>query len=392
MADAPLPTRRRKRFSLTGTIGFERHIGADQRYITEQTLAVLPPDQFRALFLCGPYGRGEGVRLRDAHGREIADRYDYGVVLGRTDARLRAAVDQTLKQLARVLSAKTGVGIEYRLFREEQLQATELSYPLADLRWSGHLLSGDPGPVARMTQRPFEHLAPGELLWQLAREGQNLLRNQEQLRVSPRLTPAERVIFFRRLLTSVLMCGDLRLASIGQYHPSHPEKLRRLEALDERHHRKFMSLYQLAHRAYPDLDIQAFETGHPLDWQARVVWLWLDALRRFERWRRGRDLPGWEAYCHPYPSKGQGHAAHLGARLQANLAIFGVRGLKSHPLWSVRHPRERLIGALPLLLGGPQTSPEPAVSAALSLPSGASWPHAVEVFLRHCARDQVQAV
>jgi hypothetical protein len=386
MADAPLPARRRKRFSLSGTIGFERRIGADQRRIVDQTLAVLPPDHFRTLLLCGAYGRGEGVRLRDANGREIADRYQYGVILGRTEARLRAAVDLTLKQLAGVLSATTGVAIEYRIFREEQLQAAKpLSYPMADLRWSGRLLHGDPHPVARMTERPFEHLAPGELLWQLIREGQQLLRNQEQLRASTSLTPTEQLTFFRRLITAVLMCGDLRLATSGRYHPSHPEKLRRLEALDERHHRKFMALYQLAHRAYADLDTQAFATGHPLDWQARVVWLWLDALRRFERWRRGRDLPGWEPYCHPYPGKGQGHVARLGERLAANLATFGLSGLRSHPLWSLRHPRERLIGALPLLLGEPRTSPEPAVAAALSLPTGTSWPRTVEVFLSYYA-------
>jgi hypothetical protein len=116
-----------------------------------------------------------------------------------------------------------------------------------------------------------------------------------------------------------------------------------------------------------------------------VSWLWLDSLRRFEQWRRGgRVLPSWEYYCRSRPAKGQGWNSRLGERLTSNLASFGAASLKAQPGWSLRHPRERLIGAMPLLLSGPQTAPEPAVAAALSLPPGTSWPRTVEAFLRLC--------
>ncbi|EIC22640.1 hypothetical protein [Thiorhodovibrio frisius] len=387
MADAPFPARRRKRFSLSGTIGFERRIATDQQRIANQVLALMPPDEFRALLLCGAYGRGEGVRLRGHDGKEIADCYEYAVILGRSDQPLRTAVANTLNQLASALTATTGVAIRFRLFREEQLHLKPLSFPQADLRWSGRLLRGDARVIERMTDQPFEHLAPGAWLWQLVEEGQGLLRNQEWLRLGTHLDGDNQQQFFRHLIASVLICGDLRLALVGRYHPAHAEKLARLEALDQRHHRKFMTLYELAHRAYGDTDIRAFSAGHPLDWQARVAWLWLDALRRFEHWRSGRVLPSWESYCQPHLGKGQGWGTSLAERLSANLAAFGPQGLKAHPLWSLRHPRERLIGAMPLLLGGPQTAPEPAVAAALSLPAGTSWPRTVETFLHsyeHC--------
>lgn len=386
MADAPLPERRRKRFSLSGSIGFERRIATDQQRIADQVLKVLPPDEFRALYLCGSYGRGEGVRLRAADGKEIADAYQYGVVLGRTDAALRDAVQESLRRLAEALSATTGVAIGFWLFREEQLSDRPLSMPQADLRWSGRLLRGDPETLARMTGQPFEYLAPGEMLWRHVELGLGLLHNQECLRRDSRLPEHARTEFFRHLIRTVISCGDLRLAVVGRYHPAHAEKLARLEALDQRHHRKFMALYTLAHQAYAEMDIGGFSEGHPLDWQARVSWLWLDALRRFEQWRRGgRVLPSWEFYCHPRPEKGQGWRTSISACLNANLACFGAASLKSQPRWSLRHPRERLIGAMPLLLGGPQTAPEPAVAMALSLPPGTSWPRTVETFLALCA-------
>lgn len=388
MADAPLPSHRRKRFSLSGTIGFERRIAAQQQRIADQVLAVLPPDQFRALLLCGSYGRGEGVRLRGADGKEMADRYDYAVILSRTDQPLRAAVTATLSQVGESLSRETGVAIRFRLVRAEQLQDMPLSFAQADLRWSGRLLRGDLRVVERMTTRPFEHLAPGEMLWQLVEHGIGLLRNQERLRLDASPRDAERETFFRHLIETLLVCGDLRLAVVGRYHPSHAEKLGRLAALDQLHHRKFMTLYRLAHAAYADMDVSGFAAGHPLDWQARVVWVWLDTLRRFERWRRGVPAPTtWEYYCHPGLGKGQGRKTTLLERVRSNLEHFGPQGVKSQPLWALRHPRERLIGAMPLLLGGPQTAPDPRVAAALAVPPGASWPGTVDAFLRLCARD-----
>ncbi|MBK1649964.1 hypothetical protein [Rhabdochromatium marinum] len=388
LADAPLPLRRRKRFSLAGSIGFERHIAADQERIADQVLALLPPDHFRALLLCGAYGRGEGVRLRAANGKEIAERYDYGVVVAGTDPGLRAAMEASLRRVADSLSATTGVPLHFRLFREEYLHQRSLSFAQADLRWSGRLLRGDPGAVECMTARPFEHLDPGELLWQLVEHGLGLLHNQEQLRTTSHLSEHARLAFFAHLIRAVLMCGDLRLAVVGQYHPAHAEKLARLEALDQRHHRKFMALYQVAHRAYATLDSDAFLEGHPLDWQARVVWLWQDALRRLEAWRRGRAPNSWEAYCRPYPGKGQGAVHSVIGQLRANLAGFGVRPVMRHPLWALRHPRERLISAMPLLLSGPQTTPEPVVAAALALPPGTRWPDAVKHCVQHCVRYQ----
>lgn len=388
LADAPLPLRRRKRFSLSGTIGFERHIASDQARIADRVTALMPPDQFRALYLCAAYGRGEGVRLRAANGKEIAERYDYGVVLGRSDAPLRAAVAASLGELADALARELGVAVRFRVFRAERLNAPRLSFAQADLRWSGRLLRGTAEAVEYMSERPFEHLAPGEWLWHLLEEGLGLINNQERLRRSAQLAEYERPAFFRNLIRAVLACGDVRLALAGRYHPSHPEKLTRLQALDLRHHRKFMAFYQIAHRAHPDLDDGAFGDGHPLDWQARASWLWLDALRRFEHWRRKRPITSWEAYCRPYPSKGQGWRSSPLASLTMNLATCGAHGIGRQPLWALRPPRERLLGAMPLLLGGPQTAPEPAVLAALCLPAGSHWPGTVERFLRQCERHR----
>jgi len=84
--------------------------------------------------------------------------------------------------------------------------------------------------------------------------------------------------------------------------------------------------------------------------------------------RLGRPIPDWEGYAAPTLGKGQGRATlALPGNLARNLKTFGPLGLLRHARWAFRHPRDRLISALPLLLANPGAAASPAVADALEI-------------------------
>jgi hypothetical protein len=82
----------------------------------------------------------------------------------------------------------------------------------------------------------------------------------------------------------------------------------------------------------------------------------------------------WDAYASP--RRGQGLACHGGklpANLVRNLRHLGGTAVLRNLAWAGRHPRDRLAGALPLLLaakGAPASAP---LAAALGLSRGVPW-------------------
>ncbi len=118
-----------------------------------------------------------------------------------------------------------------------------------------------------------------------------------------------------------------------------------------------------------------------------MVRLWLDTLAWFEGVRSGRPVPDWEGFASPRLAKGQGRdTLALPANLARNLRDFGPGGLLRNPGWARRHPRDRLISALPLLLAGPGAPASPALAAALGVARGTPWPATTERFLGLWAR------
>jgi hypothetical protein len=76
----------------------------------------------------------------------------------------------------------------------------------------------------------------------------------------------------------------------------------------------------------------------------------------------------------------------LPANLARNLRDFGPSGLVRNLLWARRHPRDRLISALPLLLARPGAPASPALAAALGVARNIDWWIATERFLSLWAR------
>ncbi|NCA70021.1 MAG: hypothetical protein EOM91_07920 [Sphingobacteriia bacterium] len=371
------------RYTLDGDAEVESRIERDQRLIAAAVQAAVPAHVFRALVLMGGYGRGEGgYRRRDGLPEPYND-YDYFVVVAHADRAQRKHLVEALAHQARALESKVGVEVDFALLREERLPRAEYSLMNAEMLWGHQVIAGDPQVLRTMPAMPFGSLPLAEFTRLMLNRGALLLMNQQRLAQGGTLRPAERAILFKYLLKAVLACGDARLAGNRCYDPAYATKRRLLRALDWPGQASFMGLYDLAweHKFHPDET--RFANADAAQWQQRLIALWLETLAWLEQQRLGQPIGDWTAYCAPAPPKGQGGRDWGGLR---NLALT-VRDLGPlmplrQPRWSLRYPRERLIGALPLLLAHPGMATTPALAAALALPLDTPWSAAAARLLR----------
>jgi hypothetical protein len=378
---APAP----ERYTLDGGDDVEARIDQDQRQVAEAVRAICAPDHFGALVLVGGYGQGAGGFVQTADGPCPYEGYEYRLVVRRSNAAWRADVGERAADLARELSARLGVPVQIVLWREERLPALPATLENAEIRWGHRIIDGDPQSMRPMPPLHFYAIAPGEMTRRMLERGLRLLENQQRLLRAEPFDADVHQRFFDNLFRAVLAAGDAKLAAARHYHPSYPERLKRLHALDLRHHSKFMNLYELAYRQRFRPDYGAFAGEHPDDWHTRSVWVWLDNLRALEERRLGRPIGDWHAYCRARIPKGQ--SAGFGGPVRAMILTAGRLGAAEvlrQPMRALRHPRERMIAALPLLLAERGARIDRCIAQALAIPADASWQEASIALLENC--------
>jgi hypothetical protein len=382
----------RRRYTLDGDAAVEARIEADQRRIAAAVDEAVPGEHFVALVLMGGYGRGEGGYVQTDAGPAPYNDYDYFVVIHGLGRKARDSLARRLGGIAHRLERQLGLEVDFALLPLKRLPRAESSLMNAEMRWGHRVVAGDSHVLDAMPEMPFRQVPPGEITRLLLNRGSLLLMDRQRLRRGGALSATEREVFFKYLFKAVLACGDAWLARAGRYHPSYPVKLERLESLGQprpgvdaaAEWSRFLDLYRLAYRhkfhpAYAELS-----DARPDDWLARVVRTWLAALAGFEQRRIGRRFGNWIDYCAEGLAKGQ--AGSAARNLAVTLRDFGAAEALRRPGRSLRYPRERLIGTLPLLLSDLGAHPDPCVSHALALDADSTWDAAADAFLNRWRR------
>lgn len=363
----------------------EKHISADQRRIATHITTRIAPIILRGVFLVGSYGRGEGgYQIRPDQPPLPISGYEYNILISSTNAKQRRLIRARLAHLSSFLQRRLGVTVTFQLLRQERLTDPPIRLAAAELCWNRRLIAGDTAVLDQLPLLPFHHVAPSEINRLMLQRGQLLLLTQQQLHNRNAYTSSGRALFFNRLCQVILGCGEARLAASGRYHPLASEQLSRLENMGGSRHTRFMSLYHLANQYLQHHNARDLHDAHLLEWQTRIMWLWSDTLRQFEAQRRGHLLQTWELECHPRHDKGQRSVDGRWGHLQLTAQQFGWRALFRQPRWALRHPRDRLISVLPLLLTNSNSLPDATVTAALALPPQTDWATAADAFITHC--------
>jgi hypothetical protein len=370
----------RRRFTLDGDDALERHLERTCARIVSGVRGLVPPRKLQAVLLGGGYGRGEGGVLRGAAGdRPYNDLELYVAIKGNrhlNDARFRGR----LEVLGEILTHLADAEVELKITSLAEIEARPVSMFSYDLA-AGHRLLWSRGPGSRPPDWGL-HLNPENIP---QAEATRLLMNRctgllfaRALLNEGRFTPGAADYVRRNVAKAQLACGDAILAAHGRYHWSCRERHRRLEELARGRRSAWLDAALRHHAAgvefklHPSSDAaprEALDAVHgEITAFALKCWLWLEARRL------GRTFPSARAYAEDACDKCPGSSPVLNVLLNLRAYGFGIRATPDPR----RHPRQRILHALTLLLWEPQANADPGLQARIR----------TELNLRQQAPDQ----
>jgi hypothetical protein len=372
-----------KRYTLDGETDVEKHIARDQRLIAKGIKKVLG-EHLYAVILMGGYGRGEGgFCLVDEKPQPYND-YDYFVVVRGMNSKAAKLLSPVLQNLAKTLEKMVGIEVDFAVLRFEALKQSEYSLMNAEMLWGHRVICGDEHVLDVMPDMPFSTLPQGEFTRLMLNRGSLLLMNKLALNGCELIKTASCEKFIKYLFKAVLACGDAVLTAQGMYHPSYPEKIKRLEAINFMGMESLRQNYQHAYEAKFHADYRPHLQADLNSWQNEVVDVWLSCFSMLESTRLNRNIQDWKIYCDPYVDKGQDR------RWFRNIAItyrdYGFSQLMTQPVRACRYPRERLIAALPILLQSDKESLLPVTAKALAVTPCQNWRQLSESYLQQWVR------
>ncbi|MEM7252234.1 MAG: hypothetical protein AAF493_12495 [Pseudomonadota bacterium] len=378
------------RYTYAGCDTAETVIDDHQHLVAKAVKAAVPAVHLRALVLIGGYGRGEGGVQYRADGPRPYNDYDYFAVVEGVSGSAVNALNAQLKAVAHELETEVGVEVDFALLHYERLAEAERSLMNAEMLWGHRVVMGPSDILSTMPTMPFESLSLSEFTRLMTNRGSLLLINERDFARNAINTREAREQCVKYFFKSELACGDAILARVGRYDPSYPVKEQRLTVLERElatPDAATIDRYTQAVAAKFAPDYDAFVGRDLATWQRIAVEHWRATFAILESRRLGWEGIEWTAYRSPRVSKGQGADRNLSWLRNAyiNRREFGFSHLVRAGIWAIRHPRERLVSALPHLLAKP-SAPDQRCTDALMLPPGASWSTCTDQYLRLWSR------
>jgi len=383
----------RERYTLAGPGEVEQRIARDQQRVVDEVTALPEARGLVALVLAGGYGRGEGgFRFSGSTAVPYND-YDYFVVVRDCGMRERRRLNRRLHVLGEHLGREFGLEVDFAVLPAERLARLPACLMYSELKWRHRVLAGDPRALDGITSPPVDGLPLAEFSRMMLNRGALLLMNAQELAggATVRVRSCER--FLRYFSKGVLAAGDARLAAAGRYHPSVDERSRRLQTLEwpGSGRERFLDLYDLAVRIKLGGEpARVLPPGEPQRLQRLAVHEWLEAYRVLESARLGQAPETWQTYASAGVAKGQGAGRWWSPlhHLALSIAAAVARVQLPDPDRALRHPRERLMSALPLLLESGVPRQNRLAAEALGASVDAAWAQLADCFLadwrRYC--------
>ena len=348
------------RFTLDGDNELEQYLTRTCDKIAAGLRGLIPRRKLDAILLGGGYGRGEGGVLRTATGARPYNDLEFYVCLRGNRHLNERRFGRALHVLSEILTPQAGIEVEFKITSLRELSRQPVSMFSYDLVMGHRWLVGDDRLLAGCGRhRDAEQIPLAEATRLLMNRCSGLLFAAEHLQ-RPEFTRADADFVRRNIAKAELALGDAVLVTRRAYHWSVRERHRRLEGLERtggmpsidslrEHHAAGVEFKLHPVRSEAARDTLAAEHKSVSD-LARVIWLWLEQQRMCARFESPRD----------YATSTLNKCRETSPRRNAliNLRTFGIRSLNEGRV--TRHPRERILNVLPLLLWDEATlhSPE----------------------------------
>ncbi len=352
------------RFTPNGSPSLEQHLHQVCLQVRDGIYQRIP-EKFRlGLLLGGGYGRGEGGVLTSPQGDLPYNDLEFYLIVPGNGLLTERRYHHLLHQLAEKLSPAAGIEVEFKILGIDRLRQRGPSMFTYDLVLGHHWLFGDDSLLAGCdAHRDASRIPLAEATRLLMNRCSGLFFSATRLAL-PNFTPDDADFIGRNLAKAQLAMGDAVLTALGQYHWSCIERHRRLCTLPPPSLPALASLTAF-HAAGVDFKfhpVRSSESQADLARRHQVVadaaaqvWLWI------EHRRLGTSHPTPLAYA-LHPEDKCPETASWRNRL-INARAFGP-ALALAPS-GARHPRERLLRSLCLLLWSPSHLTDPTQLAAL---------------------------
>jgi hypothetical protein len=351
----------RPRFTVDGSDALETHLAQTCEKIAAGLRGLLPPHKLQAVLLGGGYGRGEGGVWRTAPGDRPYNDLEFYVFLRGNRHLNEWRFGRALHVLGEILTPQAGIEVEFKIAALPELARAPVSMFSYDLLVGHRCVFGPEELFAACAHhREAGQIPIGEATRLLMNRCSGLLLAQERLQREP-FTAGDADFVRRNIAKAELALGDAVLTAYGQYHWSARERHLRLERIARaeggtwiegvvRHHAAGVEF-----KLHPERSDARREELQPrfaaVSSLALRTWQWVE-----ER-RLRRPVPNARSYAELDVDLWPGASPARNA-LQ-NVKIFGAAELLRGR--ARRHPRQRVIEALVLLLWEPAALSEPAL-------------------------------
>jgi hypothetical protein len=333
------------RYTIDGSDALEDHLEHSCELVKQALLTALPARSFEGLLLGGGYGRGEGGVLRCETDLPYNDLEFYLFVRGNRHVFEHRHL-KTLHRLSHDLAPAVGVEVEFKVLTFDALRRAPISMFFYDMLAGHKWLVGSDDSFHHCDHHRAAHLLPAsEATRLLMNRCSGLLLAREQLAIPS----SESADFIRRNIAKAQMAfGDAILTAFGRYHWSCRERHNRLQRFPVplpwhtellEHHRGGLEFKLHPFRSEEPQEQLAHDLSAAIGF-AREVWLWLEGKRLRHSFISARH------YATSRLSKWSGSPLR---NALLNLKLF--RRPVLHHAW--RHPRERILEGLSLLLWEP---------------------------------------
>ena len=345
-----LPSRasQQQRFTLDGSEALEERLSEIAGQVREGVLRIVGARKLEGLLLAGGYGRGEGGVLRTVQGDFPYNDLEFYVFVRGPLLLNERRYQHLLNEFAEELSHKAGIEVELKVFSLAKLRNSEVTMFFYDLVVGHRLIFGPTDLLSGCEHHRHPQRIPlAEASRLLMNRCSGLLFAAEQL--SRETFGTDEADFVERNLNKLrLALGDAVLTAFGQYYWSCRERHARLARLQTGLSWESEVLAQ--HSMGVEFKLHPFKSNRgreelqqqhqALSRLAEAVWLWLESRRL------GIEFASPEGYIlttiPKWPESPAWRSLLMNARCFRRRAIQRTRLL--------RHPRERVLNALVLLL------------------------------------------
>ncbi len=377
------------RFTLDGNHALETHLAQTCTKIAAGVRGLIPRGKLEGLILGGGYGRGEGGVLVTPTGERAYNDLEFYVCIRGSRLWNERRFGHALHVLGEILTPQAGVDVEFKITSRREFERAAVSMFSYDLISGHRWLVGDAGLFTRCAHhREADKIPLSEATRLLMNRGSGLLFARERLE-KREFTAADADFVRRNLAKMELALGDAVLVAHGLYHWSVRERHRHLERLARTASPSWLEAVRQRHasgvefKLYPERSVASREelrTDHAaITALVGEVWLWLESRRLHQ------PFPSFRAYAESCFNKCPGTKGPRNTLL--HLRALGLRPLLQAR--ASRHPRERILHALTLLLWEPTALTDPALRTRLQgelQSSGTTFPQIMGAYRELWAR------